>query len=128
MRTIDGGAGLSLSIPTDFDTAQMAQGLRVFSPRKEHSRSPLWILISVQTEKPSGSSTKTRKVDGQTIEYEVTEDAGGSGGTSVRLRAWVESGGRFIALNSYAQPDSGGDDKFQAEWEILPTLRWSPPR
>jgi hypothetical protein len=128
MRTIDGGSGLSLDIPVDFDTAQMAQGLRVFSPKKERSRSPLYIMITVETEKPSWPGTKNKRVAGRSIVYETHEEEGGSGGTAVRLRAWVESGGRFIVLNSMVQPDSGGDDQFHAEWAILPTLRWVPPK
>lgn len=128
MRTIDAGSGLSLDIPVDFDTTQMAQGLRVFSPKKERSRSPLFIIITVETKKPSWPGTKTRWVAGRSIVYETHEEEAGSGGTAVRLRAWVESGGRFIVLDSHVQPDSGGDDDFHAEWAILPSLRWAPPK
>jgi len=128
MRTIDGGAGLSLSIPLEFQATQVEDGLRVFSPKQERSRSPLYILISVTTEKPSWPGTKKKRVAGRSIVYETHEEEAGSGGTAVRLRAWVESGGRFILLNSMVQPDSGGDDNFHAEWAILPTLRWAPPK
>jgi hypothetical protein len=128
MRTIDGGEGLSLEIPEDFQATRNEDNLRVFSPKRERSRSPVDITITTSADKPRLPGGKTRRVGGRSIEYQVDEQEGGSGGPSVRLRAWVESGGRFIVLDSVAQPDSGGDGDFHAEWAILPTLRWTAPK
>jgi hypothetical protein len=128
MRTIDAGAGLSLDIPAEFQATRTGDTLRVFSPQREHSRSPPSIMVSVAVEKPRLPGTKIRRVADRLIEYEIHEEPGGSGGDGVRLRAWVESSGRFIVLDSVVQPDSGGDGEFHVEWAILPTLRWSPPK
>jgi hypothetical protein len=128
MRTIDGWEGLSLEIPEDLQATRNEDNLRVFSPKRERSRSPVDITITTSADKPRLPGAKTRRVGGRSIEYEVDEEEGGSGGPSIRLRAWVESGGRFIVLDSVVQPDSGGDGDFHAEWAILPTLRWAAPK
>jgi hypothetical protein len=128
MRAIDGGEGLSLEIPEDFQAIRNDDRLRVFSPKRERSRSPVDITITTSSDKPRLPGAKIRRVGGRSIAYEVDDQQGGSGGPSVRLRAWVESGDRLIVLDSIAQPDSGGDGQFNAEWAILPTLRWAPPK
>ena len=120
-----------LEIPDAFRTRRRGPQLLVYWPERERTRSPVDLSITVVDKEPSfpgKTSAKTKDVGGRSIHYLVTEEEGGSGGPGVRLRAWVESGGRFIVLHSVAQPDSGGDGDFLAEWAILPTLRWQSPK
>ena len=128
LQAIDGGDGLLLQIPRDFRAKRLGDTLRVVSPLYRKSRSPLEILISTTALQPVLPGERTRKVQGRTIHYAIDHEEGGSGGEGLRLRAWVESDGRYVVLDSYTQPESGGDEDFYAEWAILPTLRWHRQR
>ena len=128
MRNIDGGAGLSMAIPEDYQATRPGDVLRVFSPQRERTRSPQNIMITTTLAQPDAAGARTKRVQDRSIQYVIREEPGGSGGDGLRLRAWVESNGRFIVLDSVVQPDSGGDGDFHAEWAILPTLRWQPQK
>jgi len=128
LQAIDGGDGLLLQIPRDHRAKRLGDTLQVVSPRSDKSRSPLQVLISTTVIKPELPGQRSRELQGRTIHYTVEHEEGGSGGEGLRLRAWVESGGRYVVLDSLTQPESGGDGDFQVEWAILPTLRWHPPR
>lgn len=128
MRAVDGGAGLTLAIPEGYAAEPSIEGLRVYLPTRERSRSPVHIYVSTVMKAPSWQDAMERDVDDREIHYLVTDDeAGGSAGPARKLEAWVASGGRFIVLESLVQPDSGGDPEFRAEWAILPSLRWQSP-
>ena len=127
MRAVDGGDGLTLDIPYECQVSRLGPELRVFSPLRERTRSPINITITVQDKTPELKGYRTKDVAERTIHYLVSEEEGGSGGAAMRLRAWLESSGHYIILDSIVQPDSGGDGDFHAEWAILPTLRWKPP-
>jgi hypothetical protein len=127
MRAVDGGMGLALEVPGEYETARVGESLRVFSPQRERTRSPPSIMISTSATQPELAGAQVRNIDNRAIHFVVSEEPGGSGGDGVRLRAWVQSNGRFVVLDSMVQPDSGGDRDFRAEWAILPTLSWQPP-
>jgi hypothetical protein len=129
MRTVDAGNGVTLDVPDGFQVRRTGQAIRVFSPARERTRSPVDIVITTVAEQPDLSSARVERVGERAIHYAVGEEPGGSGGDVRRLRAWVQAGGdRFIVLDSWVQPDSGGDGDFRVEWAILPTLRWQPPK
>src|SRR5205085_43974 len=65
MRTIDGGEGLSLEVPEDFQATRNEDNLRVFSPKRERSRSPVDITITTSADKPRLPGAKTRRVGGR---------------------------------------------------------------
>ena len=123
------GEGLTFAIPAGYMVEPSIDRLRIYLPARERSRSPVHIYVSTATKAPSWQGTEEKDVDDREIHYLLTEDeAGGSGAPARKLRAWVESNGRFVVLESVVQPDSGGDPAFGAEWAILPTLRFRAPR
>jgi len=124
MRRIDTDIGLSLEVPEECQVAKVGSDLRVFSAKRERSRSPMSIVLTLVDKPPQFPEAKANEVAHQMINYVVTDEPGGSGGEALRLKAWVESNGRFVVLDSVVQPDSGGDAEFSVEWAILPTLRW----
>ncbi len=126
MRRADSDLGLSMEIPDDFQIARLGPALRVFAPQRERTRSPTNIVLTLVDRRPEFSQPKTKDLGQQRINYVVVEEPGGSGGEAVRLKAWVESNGRFVLLDSVVQPESGGDADFLVEWAILSTLRWNP--
>ena len=127
MRIVDGGMGLSLEIPQDFQTSRMGDALRVFSPQRERTRSPTNIMITTTATQPALAGGRAKRIKERTIHYLVRDEPGGSGGEAVRLLAWVESNGRFIMFDSVVQPEEGGDRDFRAEWAMLPTAHWQQP-
>jgi hypothetical protein len=129
MRAVEAGNGVTLDVPDGFQVKRTGDAIRVLSPARERTRSPVDIVITTVSQQPDLSSARVKRVGERTIHYAVGEEPGGSGGDVRRLRAWVqEAGGRFIVLDSWVQPDSGGDGDFRVEWVILPTLRWRPPK
>jgi hypothetical protein len=127
MRAVDAGGGLTLSVPRGFETAPAGAALRIYDPARERTRSPHQIYVSVVPVAPGVPNPRTKEIAGRTIHYDVVEEDGGSGGPTLRLVVWVESGGRVLLLESLVQPDLGGDRDFHAEWAIAPTLQWRPP-
>lgn len=123
MRSVDTDLGLSMELPGDYQTARTGPSLGVFSPQRDHARSPVNIILSLSERQPDLPEARTKQIAGRGIHYRVTTEPGGSGGEELRLRAWIESRGRFIVLDSSVQPESGGDPDFAVEWAILPTLR-----
>lgn len=124
MRRIDTDLGLSLEIPEECEVAKVGSDVRVFSAKRERSRSPMSIVLTLADTPPQFTAPKAKEIAHRTINYVVTDEPGGSGGEARRLKAWVESNGRFVVLDSVVQPESGGDAAFAVEWAILPTLRW----
>lgn len=123
MHEIQGPAGLSLAIPRGYASKSEADTLRVYLPERERSRSPVDITVWLAAAAPEWPRTEQKELAGRDVHYLIVEEEGGSGGSLLRLKAWVESNGRFVLLQSVVQPESGGDGEFRAEWAILPTLR-----
>jgi hypothetical protein len=123
MTRVDAGIGLSLSIPKGYATMATGDGVRVYLPARENSRSPVSILISTPSQSPAWKDGKTNRVGERDVHYVIREEEGGSGGAARRLLAWTAISGRSVVLESVVQPDVGGDGEFRAEWAILAALR-----
>lgn len=123
MKPAEEWQGIAVSIPVGYESKREDGALRVFLPAKERSRSPVSIVLTVGALAAMPKEVKTKKSEGRDISYSVQEEEGGSGGPALRLHAWTEVRARVVSLTSLAQPDSGGDGDFRAEWAILHGLR-----
>lgn len=123
LHTVEGD-GFTLAIPKGYATKPQLQGLRIYAPERERSRSPVSIVVTLQAQPPRWTNLDEKELEGRTAHYAIDELEGGSGGVEKRLRAWMLAEGRYFVLESSVQPDSGGDGDFRAEWAILPTARF----
>ncbi|HTU63263.1 MAG TPA: Tsi3 family protein [Polyangiales bacterium] len=123
MVPVDAGTPFSLSIPKNHAAVAVKDGVRVYLPARERSRSALSIMVSTASKAPDWQGTRAKRIGMHDVHYAIYEEEGGSGGTALHLVAWTIAERRYVLLESVVQPDVGGDGEFRAEWAILGALR-----